>query len=163
MVGAALAIGNTITNLILDAKRRKAIDKTVRASNRDVGIVADRLAFWLDIYIDMLGREKKSLSTMYAFGLSRHHSLVRGVKGSASTDPLVGILATRSLTNEVLVLSAKIKAANAYKDALSKIKAGHQELFDQAQKGLDNKTILQIAEKYAPAIQADYEALNKAF
>ncbi len=157
-MSAALSIANTITNIFLDAQRQKAIKKGLLESDASVGIVTDGLTKYLTAYVTRLESERDSLKGMYDFAL-RHQTTA----SAASASALLVVASSANLGAEVQRINAKIKAAKAYQKALAGVRDGHRELFQLAGRGFNKKAALQIALKYGPAIQENYDEIVKAF
>lgn len=180
---AALGVANTITNILLDAKRRKGIKKAILVSNGDVTTITTKLSDALDGYITELERENDELRLMYEEALSTSNAYNREMccqnradnckTPSGSDNPNVCVfrfsnaLAMLSSRNAVETnaqdINSKITAAKAYQKILIEIRNGHNELFQSAQKGFDDKEAVKIALKYAPAIQDNFAELFAAF
>ena len=164
ILGAALNLANTLTNAILDGKRRRAIRRAVTSGNGDIAAIADGLSNGLLVYEEQLRREKAMMQEAYAFALAAHKKFNAGAgAGADAYDPFLALSNGRNLEAEVQVINAKIKASEAYREVLSGIKRGHQELYAEAQQGFSQKNVVRIALKYAPAIQSNYDELAKVF
>jgi hypothetical protein len=180
---AAFGIANTITNILLDSKRRKGIKNAILDSNGNVTTVTIKLSEALDGYIIELEREREDLILMYAEALAVKNEFNRelccqnradrckNAEGSDNPNVCVfrfndalALLSSRSLVEtEAQSINAKIKAAKAYQKVLMEIRDGHNELFLEAQRGFNDKQAIKIALKYAPAIQDNFDELVAAF
>jgi len=161
ILAAALGLSNTIANMLLDGKRRSAIKAAVLKSNEDIGKLSDELTKALEIYIEKLKNEKNALKGVYEFALAEYQSSLPN--NGNSNDPFLVLSKQDSVEADFQKVNSKIKAAQAYQKVLSGIKKGHQELYEEAQKGFDLKNAVRIALKYTPSIQSNYNDLAKAF
>lgn len=78
-------------------------------------------------------------------------------------DALQVLNSNAALETEIKNIDAKIGAAEAYKEVLSSIQQGHQDLYVEANKGFKKKEAIRIALKYAPSIQKNYDEIIKVF
>lgn len=180
---AVLGIANTITNILLDAKRRKGIKNAIIDSNGNITTVTLGLSNALDTYITGLEREKEELILMYTEGLAINKEYNRemccqnradkckNANGSNNlsvcvfefNDALAMLSSRSAVETDAQTINTKINAAKAYQKILKEIRDGHNELFQEAQKGFNEKQAIKIALKYAPAIQDNFDELFAAF
>jgi hypothetical protein len=164
IIAPTLNIANTITNILMDAERQKAIKKVLIQNNGDVRSLTAKLSKALITYIVWLEKEKAALTNMYNFALANHQSFNRQIQVKPiPSDALLVLSASANLEIEVQKINAKIRAAKAYQNLLTNIKDGHRELYEEALYGFNKKVAVRIALKYAPAIQANFDDINKAF
>jgi hypothetical protein len=180
---AVLGVANTITNILADAKRRKGIKRAILDSNGSVTAVTTGLSNALDEYTTGLEREREELILMYQEALNTSKVFDREkccqnradncrTEGGANnpnvcvfefTDALAMLTSRNTVEAEVQQINTKITAARAYQKVLLGVRNGHNELFQEAQKGFDTKQAVRIALKYAPAIQTNFDELSAAF
>lgn len=180
---AVLGIANTITNTMLDAKRRKGIRRAIIEGNGNITAVTLGLSKALDTQIAGLTREKEELILMYKEGLAINKEYNRemccqnradkckNANGSNNSsvcafefnDALAMLSSRSAVETNVQTIDTKINAAKAYQNILKEILDGHNELFQEAQKGFNEKQAIKIALKYAPAIQDNFDELVAAF
>lgn len=164
MLGAALSLANTVTNALLDGKRRRAISRAVKESNDEIAPITEGLGNALLAYEEQLRREKAMMRESYDFALAGHIKFSAAGGGAAGAhDPFLALANGRDLEAETQIINAKIKASEAYREVLAGIRKGHQELYNEAQQGFSQKNVVRVALKYAPAIQSNYDELAKAF
>ncbi|MGE3466527.1 MAG: hypothetical protein AB7J13_06300 [Pyrinomonadaceae bacterium] len=157
-ISAALSIANTITNILIDAQRQKAIKKALRETDESVEALTEGLARYLTVYVTRLENEREEIKRMFAF--AHRHQMAAP---NPSANALLVVSSSAKLDADVQRINSKINAAKAYQKALSGIRDGHRELYDLAGRGFNKKVALQIALKYGPAIQENYEEIVKAF
>lgn len=170
IVGAALSIANTITNIFMDVQRQKAIKKAVLENEKHIGAVTGGLSRYLTTYISQLENERGAAISMYEFALAGHieFNSARTLKTPTQDPPiqydaLNVVAATSQLELEVAKLNGRIKGAKAFQKVLQDITEGHTELYAEAQRGFNKKQAVRIALKYAPSIQTSYDDIVKAF
>ena len=183
LFAAALGIANTLTNILVDAKRRKAIKEAIIDSNGNVTAVTSQLSTALDGYATELENEREELILMYdeALGFSKQLNRERCCQNRADncknangtnnpnvcvfefTDALALLSSRDAIEANVQQINTKITAARAYQKVLLGIRNGHNELFQEAQRGFNTKQAVRIALKYAPSIQSNFDELSAAF
>ncbi len=146
MVGAALSVANTITNIFMDIQRQKAIKKALVENEKHIGDVTRGLSRYLDTYIKRLENERGAARSMYEFALARHveFNSARVVKlvppippapePPIQFDALAVLTGTNQFETELSKLNGKMNAARAYQKVLQEVTEGHTELFAEAQR-----------------------------
>jgi hypothetical protein len=164
IVAPAINLANTITNIILESKRQKALKEIISRNNGNVTTLILELSKSLDIYLERLDREKNRLKEMHETANNLHISLYRTTdETKPKFDALQILSGGSSLEDKIQKINEKISAAKAYKEILSSIQKGHQELYVEANRGFNKKNAVRIALKYAPSIQTNYDEIIKIF
>lgn len=161
---AALSIANTITNILLESQRQKAIKKAILASDADVKTVTEGISDYLKVYIERLERERDDgIKRAYRAALNHHEAFNASFGGSPRSDALTVMTGTVQIEAAVQTLNTRIRAAKAYQKVLADVRDGHHELFVEAERGFNRKAAIRIALKYGPSIEENFEELKKAF